>query len=432
MLFENLKLLLRLYVRPRSTLSMIVDEGSLLFGALAVLVITFFLSSTGALFGAAGGLPDVASLEAGVTPDAGPAPMSGGEGVAAHEPGATHPALLAMSGVVSGFGSFSLLAGLAILYVPGLIFVMSLADHRTGSFGVALTRDYGSIGPCILMSFAAAELLFGVLWMAAGPFLSSDLPTAFLVAFGLGAVGLVYFAVLAWQAVRTVWGAAGGVAFVAVLLPFVVMPFAGYLSLLASPFLLYWIYIYTRGDISAIQWSMGSRRAFKRHMVACTLNPRDAEAHYQLGLIHQHRRQYAEAIARFQKAVEVDPTEIDAHFQLGRIDREHGRHADAIRHFEVVVARDPKYGRHEIWREVGATYFDAGDFANARAMLERYAENRPYDPEGLCLLGQALKKLGEAEKARDVLRQCVDATKTAPEYRRGELRRWRKRAEAEL
>ena len=62
-----------------------------------------------------------------------------------------------------------------------------------------------------------------------------------------------------------------------------VLPFAGFLSMLASPFILYWVYMYTRGDISAIQWSMGSRRAFKRHMEASTLNPRDADAHYQLG-----------------------------------------------------------------------------------------------------------------------------------------------------
>jgi tetratricopeptide (TPR) repeat protein len=130
--------------------------------------------------------------------------------------------------------------------------------------------------------------------------------------------------------------------------------------------------------------------------------------------------------------VEIDASEIDAHFQLGRIARAQGRAADAIRHFEPVVARDPRYARYEVWREVGGTYVDAGDFANARPMLERYVDNRPYDPEGLYLLGLVLKKLGEAEKAREVLLRCVDASKTAPDYRKGELRRWRKKAQAEL
>ena len=41
---------------------------------------------------------------------------------------------------------------------------------------------------------------------------------------------------------------------------------------------------------------------FRRSMEAATINPRDASAHYQLGLIYQYRRQYAEAISRFRKS----------------------------------------------------------------------------------------------------------------------------------
>jgi tetratricopeptide (TPR) repeat protein len=400
-------------------MSMIVDEGSLLFGALAVLGITLFLTGGGVLLGGLEEYQEPATTDAGAT-----------------VPGATREAHVAVSGLSSGLGAFTLLGGVAILYVPGLIFVMSVADPRTGSFGVALTRDYGSIAPCILMSVAAAELLFGAAWLVLSPVLHASsreaVLTAFLLFMGMASLGVLYFAVLAWLAVRTVWGARPVIAFAAVAVPFVVMPFAGLLSMLASPFILYWVYIYTRGDISAIQWSMGSRRAFKRHMEASTLNPRDADAHYQLGLIHHHRRQYPEAIARFEQAVAIDPSEIDAHYQLGRIAREQGRHADAIRHLEPVVARDPKYARYEIWREVGATYFEAGDFTNARAMLTRYIDNRPYDAEGLCLLGLALKNLGEPEGAAEMLKRAVEAAKTAPVYRRGELRPWRKRAEAAL
>src|SRR6185369_14098017 len=108
-------------------------------------------------------------------------------------------------------------------------------------------------------------------------------------------------------------------------------------------------YVYLRGDISAIQWSLGSRRSFKRHLEAATLNPRDAEAHYQLGLIHQRRRQNKEAKARFEKAVEIDAAEIDASFQLARIAKDEERWEDAIRHLEQVLARDPTHSRHEGW-----------------------------------------------------------------------------------
>jgi Flp pilus assembly protein TadD len=412
MLLDNLKLLFRLYVRPRSTMSMIVDEGSLIFAAAVVAILTFLLSAASGVVGVLESAAVTTEVAEGDMPEA---------------TGAT----AALFTVASMFGPFMLTIGLAVLYVPGLIFVMTLLDRRTGSFGVALSRDYGSLAPCVLLSCAASELLFGTMWLLLAPLMPCT-GIGMIATLILWALGTLYFALLVLIAVRTVYGARMGPSVVAAALPFLLMPFASYLSILASPFMLYWVYLYTRSDISAIQWALGSRRAFKRHLEAATINPRDAEAHYQLGLIHQHRRQYAEATSRFKKAVEIDAGEIDAHYQLGRIAREQGRHAEAIQHFEPVVARDPKHSRYEIWREVGATYVDASDFANARPMLERYVENRPYDPEGLYLLGLTLKKLNEPEKARVVFERCVEATKTAPDYRRGELRHWRNRAQAEL
>ena len=45
-----------------------------------------------------------------------------------------------------------------------------------------------------------------------------------------------------------------------------------------------------------------------RMLEAATVNPHDGEAQYQLGLIHQHRRQRTEALQRFRNAVQIDPT----------------------------------------------------------------------------------------------------------------------------
>ena len=78
-------------------------------------------------------------------------------------------------------------------------------------------------------------------------------------------------------------------------------------------------------------------------MEAATINPKDASAHYQLGLIYQYRRQYGEAISRFEKAVQIADDETDAHFQLGRIAREQGRLQDAINYFSIVLEQDEKH-----------------------------------------------------------------------------------------
>src|SRR5437667_2388486 len=80
---------------------------------------------------------------------------------------------------------------------------------------------------------------------------------------------------------------------------------------LFSPFLLFYAYLYLRGGTSNITSSFRQRQNFRRYLEALTINPRDSEAHYQIGLVHLQRRQYSEAIERFRKAVEIDPTEID-------------------------------------------------------------------------------------------------------------------------
>lgn len=194
-------------------------------------------------------------------------------------------------------------------------------------------------------------------------------------------------------ALRTVLGASLGSSLATVAVAWISVIFESYLGWLASPFILYLGYIYFRGDVGDIFATFRTRQSYRRYLEAATVNPRDSEAHHQLGLIHQQRRQYTEAIAHFQRAVEIDPGEADAHFQLGRIARAQGRLDDALNHFQAVVAHDPQHAQNEIWREIGETYSAASKLPEARAALERYVDRRSYDPEGLYYLGD---KIGRA------------------------------------
>jgi tetratricopeptide (TPR) repeat protein len=249
---------------------------------------------------------------------------------------------------------------------------------------------------------------------------------------GAWLAGALAFGVLMVLSLRTVFGLGFGTAAASAGLgvtAFALLPIA---PLLASPFLLFWGWQYFRGDVSAIQWSFERRQGFKRHLQAATLNPRDSEAHYQLGLIYQQRRQLPEAMERFRKAVEIDPGEVDAHYQLGRIARSERRFPEAILHFEEVVRRDPKHSSHEVWREIGATYADSGDAEHARWSLEKYVAERPHDPEGLCRLGEALEATGELEAAREHWRRAIEAADTMPPFRRRQVAEWKKRAKRRL
>jgi tetratricopeptide (TPR) repeat protein len=194
--------------------------------------------------------------------------------------------------------------------------------------------------------------------------------------------------------------------------------------ILGSPFLLLMLFFLLRGYLGEVTRAQRARESFKQNLEAATLNPADASAHYNLGLIHQQRGELDSARERFERAIQIDDEEIDAHYQLGRIALQQKRFADAVKNFEQVVSRDPGHSQHEIWREVGATYIAADQFEDARDALERFLENRPSDPEALYLMGRAHAGLGHRREAASSMQACIEAVKTAPAYKYRLDKRW--------
>lgn len=195
-------------------------------------------------------------------------------------------------------------------------------------------------------------------------------------------------------------------------------------GVLGSPFLIFILFMLLRGYFSDIMGTQRAKAAFKQNLESATLNPADASAHYNLGLIHQSRGELDQARERFERALQIDESEIDASYQLGRIARHQKRYADAIQNFEHVVARDPAHSQYEIWREVAATYIAAGQFEDARNALEQFLEHRTSDPEGLYLMGRAHAGLGHKREATNLMQACIEAVKTAPAYKYRASKRW--------
>ena len=431
---DNLKFLARLYVQPVSAMSAIIDEGSLLFGAAAVLAVS---ALTGAAlysqvtpaftpFIPGAPRPATASPVPAATPldpaSADPAPGDEEYDEAFRAQMTPYsPAFLAAGFFASTLTAASILV-LPLLYAPFVLLLLT-AFESIGSFGVAFRSSFGPFLACTFMAWVAARLPVALIALAApGP----------LVAITLWIASLVYFTLLMAIAARVVFGVGRGTAFAAATLGWLAVLLQPFLMFLASPFLLYFAYQFMRGDVGDVLSSFSARQGFKRYLQAATINPRDAEAHYQLGLIHLQRRQLDEAAARFARAVEIDPREVDAHYQLGRIARGQRRFEDARRHFDAVVSRDERHASHEIWREVGATYLDSESYEHARWALAKYVEQRPHDPEGLYMLGMALSRLGQAEPAKEMFRSCIEAVDTMPRYLRRKAGPWRKLALQQL
>jgi tetratricopeptide (TPR) repeat protein len=354
------------------------------------------------------------------------------------------------------FQSVFTLLFIAVIFVPTAALLANLFERRA-SFGLVIRQEYAPLTSTIFYAWTASNVAAIPLAMLAR---ASGLDRQFAAQFqkSLGAaverqdisqataqllnnprVQTLTFAVMLflplfafWTtlAVREVfrlsaWRATlitivSGI--VMVVISPVLLPIFG--TVLGSPFLLIFFFILLRGYFSEVTRGQRARASFKQNLEAATLNPADASAHYNLGLIHLQRGELDEARRRFERAVEIDADEVDAHYQLGRIAREQGRLPDAINHFNEVVARDQMHAQHEIWRETGATYLAAGQFEDAREALERFLGNRTSDPQGLYLMGRALAGLGRQREAADSMQACIEAVRTAPAYKYRTEKRW--------
>ena len=444
---ENLKLLFRLYLRPADAMSEIMDKGVWVVAAMFVLIISIvFFATVNAKLHEQYRIPALTEY---YQPNDEETDFDSPAAQAEYKRSfdryqialASRQKIPLLGDTFFKFFSFDPVAfyqpliAISIFYVPVLILLISILNP-VGSFGLVLRRDYGTLATCSLMAWAAAHLPFAI--AGAALFTGSTSPLIYL---GLWLGSSVLFGMFMIFALRTVLGANYGVAMLTVAVAWLAFTLGMYVfqyisPWMLSPFLLFWVFIYFGGYLGGEVRGFGNafrqKQDFKRFLHNATVNPRDADAHVQLGLIYQQRRQDAKAVDHFTKAIEIDATEIDANYHLGRIARGNGELQKALDHFAIVVEQDDKYSLNEIWREIGATYHDAGMFREATDALEKYIERRPVDPEGLYYLGRALKAGGNADRAREMFDQAVDSVNSSPHYRRREIQKWRKLAEKEI
>lgn len=378
-MFDNAKLLVWMWWKPAAAMSAILDRGSLLFASVAVIAASLLLQ-----FNVRQWLP---------------------------------------------FSFYSPLLVLAVFYVPGTL-VLACLLGRLGGLGTVFERDYSPLLTCTAMAWTAVIL----------PLAPIARVVPFPVFGALAALAHLYFAVLMFYAVRTVFGTSNGAAAGTVCLSWLPLaaaavfwaPLTFLLSWLASPFFLFFAFYYLGGELSHLGAGLRSRQHFHRMLEAAAINSHDAGAQYQLGLIHQQRRQYSEAIQRFKNAVAIDPGETDAHFQLGRIARQQGRLKDALGHFQAVLDQNEQHSQSEILREIGAMYLAAREYEHARRELAAFIEQRPYDAEGLYYSGQALEGVGDPAAACVMYARAAEAARTAPRYLRRSTAKWSRLAQKQV
>ena len=447
---SQIRLLLRLYVSPLKTFSRILDEGRLIFAALAAITVVLALQipreaqfareESKAIMRAIQQRTQKAAAamrEKGV--DKGREEFSRDmeeyyADLLADARATTLPRVVDTFTAVNPTHYFSPLVAMAICFVPVAILILTRLECL-GSISMILQRDYSALLACVLFSWTASYLLLLVvnlgllaihspahnhpaLWWGAHAYFLLLTALAVRMNFGAKLTSALGATVGAWG------GAVGGIWLYAVV--------GNPLAYIASPCVLYYLYISVEPGVTSLGTGLGARQRLKKGLQEATLNPADFDAHNQLGLIYAQRRQFDSAIGCFRKAIEVGPKEPEAYYQLGRIAREQGRYQEALDLCHTAARLDDKHSSSEVWREIGIANFLDGDAGAACQAMEKYLDRRPYDPEALCWHGRILAKLDRPDAARDAFTQAIEAVRTMPAPRRRKLRSWESEAAREL
>ena len=178
--------------------------------------------------------------------------------------------------------------------------------------------------------------------------------------------------------------------------------------------------------------SQSGERVFQQHLRLLTLNPQDADANHQLGLIHLKRRSLDAAAACFDNAIRIDGADPDYHYCLGRVYELRGEWQQALDQYEATYRLNPDYGLGDIFREVGKAYLQTGNRQKGMEFLNFFLNNRGSDPEGRYWLAVAWRDSGDLNQMRVQLHMILEQARSNPQFFRKEHREWIFRARSLL
>jgi len=327
---------------------------------------------------------------------------------------------------------FQIVLYLSLIYVPSVIV---LGNSIAGDgLGFSISREE-------YQSHASALLpLWGAIFLIAAP-LQWFVPQFLVLAGGTIGISFGLIVLIALMAVYSVWAikelnylssaaALGVFALSWFTLPvfYVLSSFLFALPMLIVLPLLYlafqrWRYVLT---------ARAGDRNLQQQLRLLTINPRDADAHYQLGLLYLQRRNLEAAEKSFSEALAIEPGDADYHYYMGRTRELKADWPRALEQYEETYRMEPEYGHGDIFREVGKSYVHTGKLEKGVEFLKYFLENRASDPEGRYWLAIALQRMGKDDQMRAQLATILEQARSNPRFFRKENREWLYRARVGL
>tara|TARA_B110000483_G_C18151147_1_gene525484 strand:+ start:113 stop:1603 length:1491 start_codon:yes stop_codon:yes gene_type:complete len=142
------------------------------------------------------------------------------------------------------------------------------------------------------------------------------------------------------------------------------------------------------------------------------LEPRDSNAHYNLGVILQALKRLDEAEVSFKKTIKLKPDYAEAHNNLGVILQELKRLDEAEVSFKKTIELKPDYT--EAYNNLGVTLHLLGRFKESEACYRKTIELKPDYAEAYRNLGITLVDMGRLKEAMKNYTKAIELNPHSP------------------
>jgi len=136
------------------------------------------------------------------------------------------------------------------------------------------------------------------------------------------------------------------------------------------------------------------------------LNPKDANAHYWLGVVGEKMGMYERAMYSYEDALELQPDHVDARYRLGVLHSRRGDYDDATECLEEVIELSPEH--FEGHYRLGLAYDSKGDQDKAIASLQKAIEVNPGFTRAYQSLGLVYDSMGMHKKSIGFLKKAIE------------------------
>jgi len=142
------------------------------------------------------------------------------------------------------------------------------------------------------------------------------------------------------------------------------------------------------------------------------LEPRDSNAHYNLGVILQELRRLDEAEVSFRQTIELKPDYAEAHNNLGFIFQELRRLDEAENIYRKLIELKPNYA--EAHNNLGVTLQELGRFEESEACYRKAIVLKPNYAEAHRNLGITLVDMGRLKEAMNNYTKAIELNPHLP------------------